>query len=149
MEATIAFGIALHGVGSEVAFFIADAINRVPTPIRIILCKIVVVYKVVAGVIGRVDVNHLDLTEIVFAENFQYVEVISLDVKIFSIPEIDRSIDIRAKCFIGRSIGKTRCRSFIRPRKLITFLSIVEHILRQLSPKFVEVDSKFRLAVFI
>lgn len=147
MEATIAFSIALHWVYNEVAVLVVSAVSFLEVFTR--LGEIVVIDEVIAGVIRRVYVNHLDCAKIVLSENFEYIKIIALNVKIFGIPKIYGSIEVGTESFVGRLICKARRCTLIRPCELIAFLRPVEQVLRQLILEFVEVDSKFRLAVFI
>lgn len=45
----------------------------------------VVVDKVVAGVVGRVDVDHLYLAQVAFQQQFQHLQVVALDVQGLSV----------------------------------------------------------------
>lgn len=65
------------------------------------------------------------------------------------VPKIYGSIEVGTQCFVGFLIGEAGCSPFIRPCELITFLASVNNIFRQLRTEFVEVNSKFRLAIFI
>jgi len=47
------------------------------------LSEIVVIDEVVACVIWRVNVNHLDPTEVCFAEDFEDIEIVALDIEVF------------------------------------------------------------------
>ena len=87
MKATIGFGVSLHGVNSLITFGIKQ-----PTALLEVfftLSEIIVIDEVVTCIIGRVDVNHLDPTEVSFAKNFEDIEVVALDVKIFGCIEVD------------------------------------------------------------
>ncbi len=105
MKASVTFSIALHWVNQLVAVFIKGSACSLEITTR--LCKIVVINEIISCVIGRVYINHLDLSEIIFSENFQYVKVVTLDIEIFGVPKIFGSIQIRAKCLIGGLIGET------------------------------------------
>ena len=78
MEATIAFSITLHWVNKLVTFFIEGTTGRLE--VFASLGEIVVIDEVIAGVIRRVYVNHLDSAKIVLAENFEHIKIIALDI---------------------------------------------------------------------
>lgn len=44
--------------------------------------KIIVINKVVARIVRRVDINHLDLASIVLAQDLERVEVVTLDIQV-------------------------------------------------------------------
>ena len=78
MKATIAFSIALHWVNHLVSIFIEG--SACSLEILTGLSEVVIIDEVVAGVIRRVNIYHLDCAEIVLAENFEHIKVIALDV---------------------------------------------------------------------
>ena len=55
------------------------------------LGEVVVVDEVVAGVVGRVDVDELDLAEVRLLEQLQRLEVVALDEEVLGGVEVDRS----------------------------------------------------------
>ena len=46
----------------------------------LVLVEVVVLHEVVAGVVGRVDIDHLHLAQIVLAENLQHLQIVALDI---------------------------------------------------------------------
>ena len=70
----------------------------------LIFGKIVLVKDICAGVIRRVDVDHLDLAEICFLEQFEGVKIVALDIEVFCGVEIDRFLAAWAKRFRYRRI---------------------------------------------
>ena len=78
MKATIAFCIALHWVNKLVAFFIEETTGRLEVFTR--LREIIIIDEVIACVIGRVYVNHLDCAKIVLAENFEHIKIITFNI---------------------------------------------------------------------
>lgn len=59
--------------------------------------KIVMIDKLVTGIIGRINVNHLAPMEGSFAKNFEDIEIVALDVKIFGCIEVNRFFTARAQ----------------------------------------------------
>ena len=49
------------------------------------LREVIFIDEVVACIIGWIDVNHLDLTEICLPQELQCIEIVALDVDIFAI----------------------------------------------------------------
>ncbi len=147
MKATVGFGVTLHGVDSLVALGIKQSavlLEVLPT-----LREIVVIDEVVAGVIWRVNVNHLDTTEICFAKYFEYVEIVPLNIEVFCCVEVYRFLAARTKSKIDRLVGETGRCPLVGPSELIAFLAVFERIVRQFRTELVEDDGKFRFTVFI
>lgn len=116
--------------------------------ILLTLCEVVVILKVIAGVIERVNIDYLNFAKIVFAENFQHIVIIPLYEEIFGVPKIDGRFNVRMQSLIGRSVGKPRSGSLIVPVELIPLFVGVNSVHRQLSPKFIKVDNKLRPNLF-
>lgn len=113
-------------------------------------CKVIVIdNKLVTDIIGRINVNHLDPTEVGLAENFEDIEIIAIDVEIFGCIEVNRFFAARAQSEIDRLVSETGCCTLIRPRELVAFLSVIERFVRQFRTELVEVNGKFRLTIFI
>lgn len=127
MKAAITFSIALHRINNAVAFFIHDATNGFIFFFR--LREIVIIDKVIARVIWRIYINHLNLAKIILTKNFKHIKIITFNIKIFSIPKIFRCINIWTQSFICCLISKTRSGTLIRPCELIAFLCPVEQVL--------------------
>lgn len=92
MKAAIAFSIALHWVNQLIAVFIKGTAGCFKVIAR--LCEIIVIDKIIAGIVRRVNVNHFDLSEIILPEDFQYVKVVTLDIEILGVPKIFGSIKV-------------------------------------------------------
>lgn len=69
--------------------------------------KIIIIDKIIASIVRRIDIDHLDLTEIGLTQNLQNLKVISLDVKILCIIEIDTFLPAGTECHRSRRICKT------------------------------------------
>lgn len=148
VKTTIGFGVALHGV---IVHLIAIGIKRSIALLELIfaLSEIIIIDEVITCIIGRVNVNHLDTTEVGFAENFEDIEVIALNIKIFGRIEINRFFTARAQSEIDRLVCQTGRSSFVGPGELIAFFAIVERVIRQFRAELVEVDGQLRLAILI
>ena len=85
------------------------------------------VNEIVAGVVWRVDVDHLDLAVVRALEEFQYFEIVTF------------AVFLRTQCSSRRSLRLANGVSFARPSERIAFLSIVYTVAEDLA-KLVEVD---------
>ena len=70
------------------------------------LGEVVVVDEVVAGVVGRVDVDQLDLAEVRLLEQLERVEVVALDEEVLRRVEVDRLLADRPERLGDRCIGR-------------------------------------------
>lgn len=74
MEPSIVFGICYQMVSN---------IILLPAILNIVisrLYKIILVHEVIAGVIRRIDINHLDLTKVVLTQKLQNIKVVAFYV---------------------------------------------------------------------
>ena len=79
MESSIAFIIPHH----TISFFIG--LPTITCIFNSTLREIIFIDKVVACIIGWIDINHLDLAEIRLPQELQGIEIVALDVDIFTI----------------------------------------------------------------
>ena len=145
MKSAVIFSIALHRVYSLVAFFIEESACLFEFIFS--LSKIIIIDKVVACVIWRVDINHFYLTEISLTQYFEHIEVVALYVNILCVVKINTVLTARAESHCSRRISQTVCSTLVRPRKLITLFTFADNIIRQFCLKFLKVNSKLCLAV--
>ncbi len=77
MKTTVAFGVLHH----TVAFFI-----KLTTVSKVFICvlgEVILIHKVVTRVVRRINVNHLDFTEIGFLQQLQHFKVVTLNIEVF------------------------------------------------------------------
>ena len=86
MKTTVGFGVALHGVDCLVAIGIKQTTALLE--VILTLSEIIVIDEVITGIIGWVNVNHLDPTEVSFSKDFEDIEIVTLNIKIFRGVEI-------------------------------------------------------------
>ncbi len=86
VKATVGFSITLHWVKNLVTILVKE--TAISFKFFSTLCEIVVIDEVIAGIVWRVNIYHLDFTKIVLTQNFQYIKIITLNVKILGSPEI-------------------------------------------------------------
>ena len=129
METAVALGIALHRVDSLIAFFIKQ--TACFFKLAFALYKVIVIHKVIPRVIGWIYVNHLYFTEISLAQYFQYIKVISFNVKVLCIIKVHALLTAWAKRHRGGCICQAVCLTLIWPSKLVTFLTLDNYLVRQ------------------
>ena len=82
MEASVGLGV---GDESSAGFVLLGGLEEV---VLHAVGEVVVVDEVVARVVGRVDVDHLDLAEVGLLQELEDFEVVALDVEVFRLLEI-------------------------------------------------------------
>ena len=147
MKATIAFWIC----NKSVPFFI-----QLTTIFHILstrLCKIVIIQHIVAGVVGRVNVDHLDFTQIGFLQELQHFQIIALDVEVFTVKTAGCAIFAHTvsyhrtqRCRNGRICRQHRL-FLVRPCKLVTLFPTLHDGIGKLLPQNVKINGVFYLAV--
>lgn len=133
MEAAVGLG-----VGDEAAaFLVVVAALRVVVGLR--LREIVVVDEVVARVVGRVDVDHLDLAGVGVAQELERVEVVALDVEVLGRVPVHALLRARAQALVDLAVRLLLGLTLTRPGELVALplpLGDVAHAL----PQRVDVD---------
>ena len=140
METAVAFGVLHHAVA---LFIELTAVGKIL--IRT-LSKVILIHKVVAGVVRRINVDHLDFSEIGFLQQLQHFEVVALNIEVFGGIKVHAaSAAIRfsltvcpgGNCFIFTNrtqrlvdgcVGKQNRLFLVRPSELIAFLVTVHHL---------------------
>ena len=147
METAIALGVG-H---KPVAFFII--LTAIIHIVRRTLGKIVLIDKIIAGVVRRINVDHLDLAQIGFLQELQHFQIIALDVEILTVKTAGHSILAHAvchnraqRCRNGR-IGRQHGLFLVRPCKLVTLFPTLHDGIGKLLPQNVKINGMFYLAV--
>ena len=143
METPVAFGILNKAVALGV---------KLPAVRKVFVCtlrKIVLIDEIVSRVVRRVYVNHLDFAEIGLLQQLQHVKVITLDVQVFCVVEIDALLPAGAKGRSNRRIRQQDRLLLVRPSELIPFLVPVNDHSGQFLPQHIKVDGPHDLAVLI
>ena len=147
METTIALRICHHAI----AFFIVLA--AVAHVILGALCKIILIDKIIACIIGRVNVDHLDLAQIGLLQELQHFQIIALDVEVLTVKATGSAIFANAirhngtqSCRDGR-ICCQHCLFLIRPCKLVALFPALHDGIGKLLPQNVKINGMFYLAV--
>ena len=147
METTIALGILHHRVCHTATLLVKQ--TALCFKLRLALCEVIVIDKVVTCVVWRVDINHLYLTQIVLTEQLQHLQVITFDIEVLGIVEIHTLLTARTQCLIRWCISQADSSTLIWPSELITLLCTLDNLARQLLTQLVEVDSFNEFAFII
>jgi hypothetical protein len=89
---------------------------------------IVGIDKIVAGVVGRVNVNHLDAPKVRLVEEFQNFEVVAFDEQVLCVGDVHAFAwrgDERRAAWRLQEADRV---ALARPRERITFRTFVHHI---------------------
>ena len=70
-----------------------------------VFAEIVVVDEFIAGVIRRVDVNHLHLVKVSFLKQFERIQIIARDKQVLRGIKIYASLSAGAQCLGYRCVG--------------------------------------------
>ena len=147
MEAPVAFRVSHHAVTRFIV------LTAVPQIIRSGLGKIILVDKVVASVVGRVDIDHLDLAQISLLQQLQDFQIVALDIKIFAVKAAGGAVSAHAvrhdRAQRGRNgrVGRQHRLLLVRPGKLIPFLPALHDAVGKLLPQHIKVNGPLHLAV--
>ena len=92
------------------------------------LRKVIMIHKIIARVIWRVNVNHLDFTHVGVLEQFQNFEVIALNIKILCMLPVHALFWARAQCLVDRCSSLLQGSTLAHPSKVIDFRSILHRL---------------------
>ena len=115
--------------------------------------EIIGIDEVVAGVVRRVDIDHLDLTEIALLQELEDFQIVALDVEVFSGVPILAFRHTGAQCLPDRLVSFYDCRLLAYPCKLVCLIAVHharrEHLFQQLKIDRPFVHLLLRRAVFL
>ena len=147
MKTAIAFGVGHHAV----AFFII--LTAVPHVILGALCKVILIDKVIARIVRRINVDHLDLTQIGFLQELQHFQVIALNIKVLTVKTAGCTVLANTishhrtqRCRDGR-ICCQHCLFLVRPCKLVTLFPTLHDGVGKLLPQNVKINGVFYFAI--
>ena len=147
MKTTVALGIRDHTISG---FIVLPAACK-------ILCralrKVILIDKVIAGIVGRINVYHLDLAEIGLLQKFQDFQIIALNVEILAVKTTGCAVfadtvrDHRAESGGNRRICRKYGLPLVRPGELIALLAPLYNAVRELLPEHIKIDGALYLSV--
>lgn len=136
MEAAVAFGI-----GNQTSTILV-VLAAFGTEFILGLGEIVIVDKIMTCIVWRIDVDELDLAGVVLAQEFQRVEVVSLDVQVLGgVPVLAAFLDGSQGLGDGFA-GEAFRLAFAGPGELVAFPVAFRHITKSLFQR-VEVHRAF------
>ena len=117
-----------RGVIASTRFRIACYLLR-PLEVRLEWVGVIVgIDKIVAGVVGRVNVNHLDAPKVRLVEEFQNFEVVAFDEQVLCVGDAHAFAWRGDERRTARRLQQANRIAFARPRERITFGALVRHI---------------------
>ena len=111
--------------------------------------EIILIYKIVAGVIGRVNIDHFDLAEIGFLQEFEHVEVIALNIQVLGGVKIHAFFPAGAQRGGNGRVRQQYGLLLIRPCKLIALFIPLHHNGRKLLFQHIKINTRLRLSLFV
>ncbi len=108
--------------------------------------EVVIIHKVVARVIGRVDVNHFHLAQVRALQQLEHFQVVALYVEVLRVVPIHRVLRHGAQRLVGRLGGLRLGGILAHPREPVTFAALVHHVVAQEAAQRLEVHPAGRLA---
>ena len=146
MKTPVAFAVLLEVLQEHISVFVIHPALGLKC-FRIFL-EVVVIHKIIARVVRRIYVYHLDFAQVVFLKQFEHFKVITFDVKVLGIVEIDRLFLARAQRHIRRSIRIMDSFALAGPRELIAFIAFANGRMAKVFLQSFKVNSDLGLAVF-
>ena len=131
------------------------------------MSKVVLIHKIVASIVRRININHLNLAEIGFLQQLQYFKVVALNIEVFGGVKIHAAsaairfslavcpggnrfiFTNRAQRLVDGRIGKQNGLFLIRPSELIALLVAVHHLAGNLLHQHILINSPHNLAVLV
>ena len=110
--------------------------------------EIVSINKVISGVVGWVNVDHLDLAQIALLQELEDFQIVALDVEVFGSIPVFAFFRTGAQRLADGLIGLHNGSLLAYPCKLIGFVALY-HIRREHLPQQIKIDGFFRLAVLV
>lgn len=104
------------------------------------LGEVVLVDEVIAGVVGRVDVDHLDLAPVVVAEELQHIQVIPLNVEVLRGVEVDGLLAAGSQGRPDGGVCQEGCGPFAGPVEFVALLPSLDERAGQLLLQDVKVN---------
>ena len=115
--------------------------------------EIVGIDEVVAGVVRRINIDHLDLAKIALLQELEDFQIIALDVEVFSGVPVLALRHAGAQRLADRLVGFHDCRLLADPCELVCLVAVHhvrrEHLFQQLKVDRPFVHLLLRCAVFL
>ena len=147
MKATVALGIRDHAI---TGFIVLPAARKI---LGCTLRKVILIDKVIAGIVGRINVYHLDLAKVGLLQQFQDFQIIALNVEVLAVNAAGRTVlpdtvrNHRAESGSNRCIRRKHGLPLIRPSELIALLAPLHNAVRELLPEHIKINGALCLPV--
>ena len=112
------------------------------------LSEIIMIYKIIACVIWRVNINHLNLAHVGVLKQLQNFEVIALDIEILCMLPVHTFLGTRTQRLVDRRCRLSQGSTFAHPSKVIDFRSILHSLVTKQQTELVEIDYAMHLTIF-
>ncbi len=96
----------------------------------------------VAGVVGRVDVDHFDAAVIGLLQQLEHFQIVALDDEVFAAVPVDALLRLRTQCGDAGCLHVAKGLALARPGKAVTLNARID-VLAQRGLELVEVDFAF------
>lgn len=113
--------------------------------VRLRLAKVVLVDKVAAGVVRRVDVNHSHGAQIRLLDHLERLEIVALEKEVPRTVEIHAFLAARTQRLLDRRIRQRQRFPLARPVEPIPFLWSIHDLAAQLLTQQIEIDRQAQL----
>ena len=111
------------------------------------LSKIIIIHKVIARIVRRVNINHLYLAKIGFAKHLQHLKVIPFDIEVLCVVEIHTLFATRAKGGCSAYIRLPHGLPLVRPSELVSLFAFANEFVAQFCLQLFKVNRKFKRAI--
>lgn len=116
VETPVAFGVGYETIPQLVKLTGVLKISRFG------FCEIVFIHKIVARVVRRVDVYHLDFMQVCLLKAFEDIKIVALDIEIVCLVEVQAFFPAWSERSIDWGIGEVIGSLFVGPGELVSFL---------------------------
>lgn len=96
---------------------------------------------IVARVVRRVDIYHLNAMEVGLLEALEDVEVVALDIEVVRVVEIEALVAAWAERGVDWGIGGEDCLSLVGPGELVAFVAPLDYLRGEELTEFIKVDN--------
>ena len=127
VEPAVAFGVDLVVLQDHIPVFIEHP--ALVSELAGGLAEVILIDKVVASVVRRIDVDHLDLSKIVLPKKFEHLKVVTLNVEIPGVVEVHTAFPVWSKSHICWRICYSHSLTLPRPSELIPLLLPLDNAL--------------------
>ena len=141
MEPSVALCIGYQAI----AVFVI--LTTVPDVVISRLSEIILIHKVVACVVRRIYIDHLDFSEIVLTKKLKDIKVVSLDIEVLCVVKVNALLSTRAERLVDWRISRDNRLFFPRPSELVALFVAIYYALGELLLQLVKINGLLSLSV--